>query len=82
VFRRHAATLNDAADRQSQRRVAIDGKTLRRSFDNFLDRRAAPLDTNQTTDKKRRSIWTMYQDATEKQWRQSPDVRADRRTGR
>ncbi len=26
-----------------QRHVAIDGKTLRRSFDNFLDRRAAHI---------------------------------------
>jgi hypothetical protein len=40
VFRRHAAILNDAAEIQSRRHLAIDGKTLRRSFD-FLDRRAA-----------------------------------------
>ena len=43
VFRRHAAILNDAAEIQGQRHVAIDGKTLRRSFDNFLDRRAAHM---------------------------------------
>ena len=42
AFRRHAAALNDATDGEGQRHVAIDGKTLRRSFDNFLDRRAAP----------------------------------------
>src|ERR1700757_3055231 len=28
---------------EGQRHVAIDGKTLRRSFDNFLDRRAAHI---------------------------------------
>ena len=43
VFRRHAAILNDAAEIQGRRHVAIDGKTLRRSFDNFLDRRAAHM---------------------------------------
>jgi hypothetical protein len=43
VFRRHAAILNDAAEIPGQRHVAIDGKTLRRSFDNFLDRRAAHM---------------------------------------
>ncbi len=43
VFRRHAAALNDAATAGDHRHVAIDGKTLRRSFDNFLDRRAAHL---------------------------------------
>jgi hypothetical protein len=43
VFRRHAAILNDAAKIQGRRHVAIDGKTLRRSFDNFLDRRAAHM---------------------------------------
>jgi hypothetical protein len=35
--------LNDAAEVQGRRHVAIDGKTLRRSFDNFLDRRAAHM---------------------------------------
>jgi len=43
AFRRHAAVLNDATNGGSQRHVAIDGKTLRRSFDNFLDRRAAHI---------------------------------------
>jgi DDE_Tnp_1-associated len=43
VFRRHAATLNDVAMVDGQRHVAVDGKTLRHSFDNFLDRRAAHL---------------------------------------
>jgi hypothetical protein len=43
VFRRHAAISNDAAEIQSPRHVAIDGKTSRRSFDNFLDRRAAHM---------------------------------------
>src|SRR4030081_3912919 len=36
AFRRHAAGLNEAARSEGQRHVAIDGKTLRRSFDNFL----------------------------------------------
>ena len=39
----HAAVLNDATNGEGQRHVAIDGKTLRRSFDNFLDRRAAHI---------------------------------------
>jgi DDE_Tnp_1-associated len=43
AFRRHAAALNDVAKVEGQRHVAIDGKTLRRSFDNFLDRRAAHM---------------------------------------
>jgi DDE_Tnp_1-associated len=43
VFRRHAASLNAAAKASGQRHVAIDGKTLRRSFDNFHDRRAAHI---------------------------------------
>ena len=43
AFRCHAAALNDATDGEGQRHVAIDGKTLRRSFDNFLDRRAAHI---------------------------------------
>ena len=41
AFRRHAAALNDAARIEGQRHVAIDGKTLRHSFDDFLDRRTA-----------------------------------------
>jgi hypothetical protein len=43
AFRRHAAVLNDARNGEGQRHVAIDGKTLRRSFNNFLDRRAADI---------------------------------------
>jgi hypothetical protein len=41
AFRRHAATLS--ASIAGQRMVAIDGKTLRHSFDNFVDRRAAHI---------------------------------------
>ena len=41
AFRRHAAALN--ASIAGQRFVAIDGKTLRHSFDNFVDRRAAHI---------------------------------------
>ena len=43
VFRRHAAGLRDAATDPDRRSIALDGKTLRRSFDNFNDRRAAQL---------------------------------------
>ena len=43
AFRRHAAGLLDAAVGASQRTVALDGKVLRRSFDNFTDRKAAQL---------------------------------------
>ena len=50
VFRRHAAGLRDAATHPSRRSIALDGKTLRRSFDNFSDRKAAQVlhafDTN------------------------------------
>ena len=35
--------LNHATNGEGQRHVAINGKTLRRSFDNFLDRRAAHI---------------------------------------
>jgi len=48
VFRRHAAALS--ASGTQQRLVAIDGKTLRHSFDNFLDRRAAHILTAFTVD--------------------------------
>jgi hypothetical protein len=40
VFRRHAAAL---AATPARRSIALDGKTLRRSFDNFRDRKAAQL---------------------------------------
>lgn len=43
AFRRHAAALNAAAKVEGQRHVAVDGKALRHSFDNFHDRRAAHL---------------------------------------
>jgi hypothetical protein len=43
VFRRHAAALRDAAADPARRSIALDGKTLRRSFDNFNDRKAAQL---------------------------------------
>ena len=43
VFRRHAAGLSDAATDPARRNIALDGKTLRRSFDNFNDRKAAQL---------------------------------------
>jgi len=41
VFRRHAAALSE--NTTGRRFVAIDGKTLRHSFDNFVDRRAAHI---------------------------------------
>ena len=43
VFRQHAAGLCDAATDPTRRIIAIDGKTLRRSFDNFNDRKAAQV---------------------------------------
>jgi hypothetical protein len=43
VFRQHAAALHHAATDPSRRTIALDGKTLRRSFDNFNDRKAAQL---------------------------------------
>jgi hypothetical protein len=43
AFRRHAAGLLDGALGASQRTIALDGKVLRRSFDNFTDRNAARL---------------------------------------
>lgn len=43
VFRLHASALNAATKVEGQRHVAVDGKTLRRSFDNFQDRRAAHM---------------------------------------
>jgi hypothetical protein len=38
VFRRHAAILHEG-----QRHIAVDGKALRLSFDNFCDRKAAHI---------------------------------------
>jgi DDE family transposase len=43
VFRRHAARLDTARQGPAQRRIALDGKTLRHSFDNFKDRKAAQV---------------------------------------
>jgi DDE_Tnp_1-associated len=43
AFRSHAAALNAAAEVEGQRHVAIDGKALRHSFDNFHDRHAAHM---------------------------------------
>src|ERR1700730_8129894 len=43
AFRRHAAALRDAAIDPARRTIALDGKTLRRSFDNFNDRKAAQV---------------------------------------
>jgi len=51
AFRRHAAALDERTDRpggagdplQRQRHVAIDGKALRHSFDQFNDRKAAHI---------------------------------------
>lgn len=43
AFRRHAAGLRDDATDPLRRTISLDGKTLRRSFDNFTDRKAAQL---------------------------------------
>jgi hypothetical protein len=43
AFRRHAAGLQRAAGDRSRRTIALDGKVLRRSFDNFSDRKAAQV---------------------------------------
>jgi hypothetical protein len=43
VFRRHAALLNAAHGTAGQGSIALDGKTLRGSFDNFRDRAAAQV---------------------------------------
>jgi hypothetical protein len=43
VFRRHAAGLSDSATDPLRRIIALDGKTLKGSFDNFNDRKAAQL---------------------------------------
>ena len=43
VFRRHAAGLQDSTGDPSHRTIALDGKTLRRSFDSFADRKAAQV---------------------------------------
>jgi hypothetical protein len=43
VFRLHAAALAGNTTDPARRSIALDGKTLRRSFDNFRDRKAAQL---------------------------------------
>lgn len=43
VFRRHAALLHAARGTPQQGSIALDGKTLRGSFDNFHDRAAAQV---------------------------------------
>ncbi len=43
AFRRHAALLQAARATPGQGSIAIDGKTLRGSFDNFNDRAAAQV---------------------------------------
>jgi len=43
VFRRHAALLQASRGTSGQGSIALDGKTLRGSFDNFHDRAAAQV---------------------------------------
>lgn len=43
IFRRHAALLQAARAMPGQGSIALDGKTLRGSFDNFRDRAAAQV---------------------------------------
>jgi DDE_Tnp_1-associated len=43
VFRKHARELSDAAPAPGPRVVALDGKTLKRSFDHLNDRAAAQV---------------------------------------
>jgi len=43
AFRRHAGVLDARTDRRRLRHVAIDGKALRHSFDQFNDRKAAHI---------------------------------------
>jgi hypothetical protein len=43
VFRQHAARLQMARGKPGQGSIALDGKTLRGSFDNFNDRAAAQV---------------------------------------
>jgi hypothetical protein len=50
VFRRHAAALQAARSGGQQASIALDGKTLRGSFDNFNDRAAAQVLSALATD--------------------------------
>jgi hypothetical protein len=43
VFRRHAAGLQPSSTEAGQRVLALDGKTLKGSFDHFTDRKAAQV---------------------------------------
>ncbi len=43
VFRRHAVQLHAACTKPGQSHIALDGKTLRGSFDTFHDRAAAQI---------------------------------------
>ena len=43
VFRQHAAGLDAQKGGAGRRTIAIDGKTLKHSFDNFHDRKAAQI---------------------------------------
>lgn len=50
IFRQHAANLNAQKGGKEQRAIALDGKTLRHSFDNFRDRKAAQILSAFSTD--------------------------------
>ncbi len=50
VFRRHAAALQGACAGTARASLALDGKTLRGSFDNFHDRAAAQVLSALATD--------------------------------
>ena len=50
AFRRHAALLQAAHGAPGQGSIALDGKTLRGSFDNFRDRAAAQVLSSFATD--------------------------------
>jgi hypothetical protein len=50
VFRRHARGLHETAARQGRRTVALDGKTLRHSFDHLHDQTAAHVLSGFATD--------------------------------
>lgn len=50
AFRRHAAALQSAGADAARTSIALDGKTLRGSFDNFHDRAAAQVLSALATD--------------------------------
>ena len=43
VLRRHAAILHEKSTPEGQRHIAVDGKALRQSFDDFHDHKAAHI---------------------------------------